>query len=187
MSGAPYPAELAKRVELRDGTRLDVRPIRPEDREIERAFVRGMSDESRYQRFMHAIRDLDERALDGFTRIDYSRDMALIAVVCEAAKETQVAVARYVALDAKECEFAIAVADAWQRRGIGALLMRMLIGIAAARGFVRMRGVILATNRNMIALCEALGFRMEPEPGDATLRVAVRDLQPLPAASEAGA
>ena len=110
-----YPAELVRHLILRDGARVVVRPIRPEDRQIERVFVQKLSDESKYFRFMSALRELNDAMLNRFTQIDYDQEMALIAVVCENALETQIGVARYIArARGTSCEFALAVADAWQ-------------------------------------------------------------------------
>lgn len=94
---ANYPSELIWRWMLPDGTRILIRPIRPEDRWIEREFVRNLSSESRYFRFMSAVNELSEAMLNRFTRIDYARELALIAVVTEDAHEKEIAVVRYVA------------------------------------------------------------------------------------------
>lgn len=75
---------------------MAIRPIRAQDIGIERNFVNGLSVESRYFRFLHTLRELDEATLVRLTAIDYDRDMALIAVVCEGGVEVQVGVARYV-------------------------------------------------------------------------------------------
>ena len=137
----PYPAELVRRVTLRDGTRVVLRPIRPEDRQIEKEFVQKLSDESKYFRFMSALRELNDAMLSRFTQIDYDREMALIAVVCENALETEIGVARYVVSDGgTSCEFAVAVADAWQHRGVGSILLCNLIDAARARGLQTMEG-----------------------------------------------
>ena len=77
----PYPVEPAQSWTLRDGTRIVIRPIRPEDRQIEKDFVRNLSDESRYFRFFNALRDLSETALTRFTQVDYAREMASIALI----------------------------------------------------------------------------------------------------------
>jgi len=81
--GAPmagYPKELESEIALRDGARLRLRPIRPEDAAIEQEFVRNLSDESRYFRFSDAVRELSPRMLAHLTRVDYERHLALIAV-----------------------------------------------------------------------------------------------------------
>lgn len=89
-----YPVELVQDWTLHDGTRVVIRPIRPEDRQIEKDFVHDLSDESRYFRFFNAVRDLSETALTRFKQVDYDRDMALITVISENGRELQVGVAR---------------------------------------------------------------------------------------------
>ena len=76
----PYPVELVADVTLHDGARLHVRPIRPEDAEIERAFVAGLSEETRYFRFFYQLNELTPSMLARFTQVDYDREMALVAV-----------------------------------------------------------------------------------------------------------
>lgn len=173
----PYPVELVWSSTLRDGTRVVIRPIRPEDRRIEQDFVHNLSDESRYFRFFNAVRDLSETALTRFTQVDYDRDMALIAVICENALETQIGVARYsINPDGRSCEFAIAVADAWQRKGIGSRLMHSLTDAARRRGLETMEGLVLSGNARMLALMDGLGFTIDASAGDPTLRHAVKSL-----------
>jgi acetyltransferase len=77
----PYPQHLIERVPLPDGIDLTIRPIRPEDAEMEQDFVRGLSDQTKYFRFMQAIKELTPEMLVRFTQIDYDREMALIGVV----------------------------------------------------------------------------------------------------------
>src|SRR5258706_16062398 len=102
----PYPSELVQRVTLRDGARVVMRPIRPEDRQIEKEFVQGLSDEARYFRFMSALRELNETMLNQFTQIDYDQQMALITLVCGKAQETEIGFARFVVnTDRTTCEF----------------------------------------------------------------------------------
>lgn len=182
-----YPHELIRHLTLRDGTRIVIRPIRPEDREIEKEFVQNLSDESRYFRFLNAIRELSERMLNRFTRIDYQREMALIAVIREGEKEIEIGVARYIVNpDGRSCEFAIVIADAWQHRGIGSQLMAQLMEAARKRGLQTMEGLVLAGNHKMLSLMTALGFRIEAAAGEPTLRRVVKQLDALPAASMPG-
>lgn len=163
----PYPAHLVRSATLADGASLVIRPIRPADAEIEQEFVRNLSAESRYFRFMDALRELSPRMLSHFTSVDYDRHMALVAV-CLAPRETEVAVARYVVgPDDRSCEFAIVVADAWQRRGVGTLLMAALMDAARSRGLKLMHGEVLASNHKMLDLMRRLGFRIVRSPADA--------------------
>ena len=173
----PYPVELVQSSALRDGTRVVIRPIRPEDRQIESDFVRNLSDESRYFRFFNAVRDLSETALTRFTQVDYKSEMALIALIRENGRETEIGVARYVVNpDGRGCEFAIVVADAWQRKGIGSKLMHSLMDIARSRGLETMEGWVLAGNTRMLALMAGLGFTIDAIAGDPSLRHVVKNL-----------
>jgi len=177
----PYPAELIQAFTLRDGTRVMVRPIRPEDRQIEKEFVQRLSDESRYFRFLGAVRELSETMLNRFTRIDYDREMALIAVVCEGGNETEIGVARYaVYADDVSCEFAVAIADAWQGRGLGTLLMLNLISAARKRGLQVMEGIVAARNHKMLGLMTSLGFSVRTDQGDASLKRVIKQLGVCP-------
>ena len=172
----PYPCHLVKYLKLADGAAITIRPIRPEDAVIEQAFVRNLSDESRYFRFMDSLRELSPRMLSHFTQVDYDRHMALIAVTRDGGKETEIAAARYVVTDdGKSCEFAIAVADQWQRKGVGALLMRALMDSARSRGLATMFGEVLASNHKMLQLMQRLGFTSAFDHGDPRLmRVEIR-------------
>ncbi|OOG28763.1 GNAT family N-acetyltransferase [Thioalkalivibrio denitrificans] len=163
----PYPSSLVSRWHLADGTPLTIRPIRPEDARIEQSFVRGLSEQSRYFRFMQAMHELTPEMLVRFTQIDYDREMALIAVMeDERGGELQVAVARYTANpDRRSCEFALVVADDWQGRGIGTHLMQALMQVARSRGLTLMEGEVLAGNSGMLGLARSLGFSTRTLPG----------------------
>jgi len=174
----PYPGHLVEEWPMPDGITLTVRPIRPEDAQIEQAFVRSLSDESRYFRFMQAVHELTQEMLVRFTQIDYDREMALIAVVePDPGVETQVAVARYTANpDKRSCEFAIVVADDWQGRGIGTHLMQSLMRVAKSRGISLMEGEIMAGNAHMRGLMRRLGFKVRANPDDEGVVQAIREL-----------
>lgn len=121
-----YPAEWEWSGCTRDGAPFRVRPIRPDDVERERAFIMGLSGASRYNRMMGTMREPSARLVDQFVHVDYQRTMALVAMTGEGSEECMIAVARYAESDSamQTCEFAIAVAEEWQGRGIGTLLMR---------------------------------------------------------------
>src|SRR5690606_22076260 len=163
--------ELTRRWVLRDDMPLTIRPIRPEDAQLEERFVAGLSERSRYLRFMYVLKELTPEMLSRFTQIDYGREMALIALVDEdGAAAHQVGVARYIVdADGRECEFAIVVADRWQGRGVATRLLRDLIEAARARRLERMNGVVLRENVNMLALARELGFEQRPHPDDTQL------------------
>jgi len=163
----PYPVELETSVRLPSGAVLKLRPIRPEDADLERAFVASMSEQSRYRRFMQHLPALTPQMLARFTQVDYDRELALIALDGAAPAEAIVAVARYVANpDRESAEFAIAVADAWHGRGLGRAMMRALIACAKKRGFRRLLGIVLASNEPMLALSRQLGFVAQRDRDD---------------------
>jgi acetyltransferase len=162
---------------LRDGTRVTIRPICPEDEAREQAFVRGLSTESRYFRFMNTLRELSPGMLHRFTDPDPSREAALVALHSDAGGTRQVGVARYAMTDGGEAgEFALVVADDMQGRGLGTRLMRELLANARARGLRRLEGSVLSSNHRMLALMQALGFDISALPEDQRLRRVVKRL-----------
>ncbi|OBS09517.1 bifunctional acetate--CoA ligase family protein/GNAT family N-acetyltransferase [Acidihalobacter prosperus] len=173
----PYPAHLAQRWQLADGTDIRIRPIRPEDAEVEQSFVLGLSEESKYFRFRQTLNALTPEMLVRFTQIDYDREMAFIAVTGPEDAETEIGVSRYIVNpDRESCEFALVVADAWQRKGIGSRLMEALMRTAHDRGIKRMEGEVVARNQAMLALVARLGFEKRTHPEDSEVRVVSRAL-----------
>jgi acetyltransferase len=173
----PYPTELETVLKLNGGVELRVRPIRPEDAAMERAFVDGLSEQSRYLRFMQHLPSLTPQMLARFTQVDYDREVALLALDGAAGAEAIIAVARYIAnWDGESAEFAVVVADAWQGRGVGFRLMRILIDCARKRGFKRLMGAVLAINASMLAMVAALGFTAQRDPTDPEQMIVTLDL-----------
>jgi len=170
---ANYPQHLVRVRELSDGKTVTIRPIRPDDIEREQAFVRHLSEESRYSRFMAQLHELSASRLRYFTEIDYDRHLALVAIATQDALEVEIGVARYVALPgAGSCEFAIVVDDAWHGSGVASILMAALIDAARERGFTTMEGTVLTTNQRMLKFVRRLGFVVLVDPEDpGTLRV----------------
>ena len=155
----PYPADLVTTWQPPQGERVTLRPIRPEDAGIEQAFVRSLSPESRHFRFMDTLRELTPMMLARFTQIDYDREMAFIATIAREGQEIEVGVCRYITNpDGSSCEYAVVVADDWQRRGLGRRMMMQLIEVARTRGLRTMIGHVLGSNRAMLDLCQSLGF-----------------------------
>lgn len=173
----PYPVDLVKQVQLPDGTDLTLRPIRAEDAQIVQDFVRGMSPQTKYFRFMQSLQELSQPELIRLTQIDYHRELALIATVQADAGEQEIGVARYAMNpDGESCEFALVVADAWQHRGIGSRLMQALMDAARARGFHTLEGEVLGSNQAMLALVRDLGFSVRTSPDDPAVKRVNRSL-----------
>ena len=169
----PYPAHLVKQVQLNDGTDIVIRPIRPEDAEIEAEFIRGLSKESKYFRFMNSLQELSQEMLVRFTQIDYHNEMALIAVHPVDSGEEQIGVARYTTnLDKKSCEFALVVSDQWRGRGIAHHLMTRLMQIARDRDLEWIEGQVLGNNVRMLALMKSMNFQITNDEEDPSVKVA---------------
>ncbi len=183
-SAPAYP----RHTTLRDGTRVVIRPIGPEDARREQAFVRGLSPESRYLRFMNTLRELSPDMLERFTHPDPAREIALVALAEEPEcpgpsgdpvqiGPVQIGVARCVrGPSSDQGEFAIVVADAFQGKGLGTLLMRALMESARGQGLRCIEGLVLATNQRMLDLMTALGFTVHTAIDDPRMRRVAREL-----------
>jgi acetyltransferase len=173
----PYPTNLISHWQLPDGEDIIIRPISPEDAELEQIFVRGLSEEAKYFRFMDTLQELTQNMLVRFTQIDYDREMALIAVLQQDGLEIELGVCRYITNpDGLSCEFALVIADEWQHKGIGLKLMTSLMHVAASKGLRLMEGEVLGTNHAMLALVERLGFSVTTSPDDGAIKRVVKTL-----------
>jgi len=156
---------------------VTIRPLRPDDVGIEREFVSGLSDETRYNRLLGGAIKVTEEYIRRLTHLDWSREVALAAITMLGDAETIIGVARYVIDDSgTDCEFAIVLADAWQGRGIGRRMLAKLVSVARLRGLKRIYGEILSTNNAMLGTVRKLGFRIERHAGDPTLVRATLEL-----------
>ena len=165
---ADYPQHLVRERVLSDGTRVTIRPIRAQDSAMEQDFVRHLSNDSRYFRFMASLRELPSDKLKAFTQIDYDRHMAFVATIRREDRELEIGVARYVATENPgSCEFAVTVNDAWQGSGVAGLLMISLEDAAREHGFKTMEGIVLASNHKMLKFARQLGFKSQHIPGEA--------------------
>src|SRR5262245_40847946 len=113
-----------REIVLRDGTRMRMRSIKPEDREILLAMLRRCSPESLRYRFFRIIKDISENLLDGFPALDGSRHIALVVLPLDYVEQRICAVGRYIVHKHKNdvAEVSFLVEDAMQERGIGTIL-----------------------------------------------------------------
>lgn len=154
---------------LRDGARVLIRPLTPEDREAERAFIQEMSQESRRYRFLCHINAPSEHLLEQLTDLDYVHQVAFAAVSSGTTPEKIIGVSRFSTdKGGRRCECAITVADAWQNKGLGTILMRHLIAVARSLGIERMVSIDDAQNAKMRDLAKHLGFTRRADPDDPT-------------------
>jgi acetyltransferase len=174
----PYPSHLISTWTVPDGTAVTIRPIKPEDAELEVDFVRTLSAETKYYRFMNTMRELPPAMVARLTQIDYDREMAFLATLETDGIEKEIGVCRYaVNPDGESCEFAVVVADDWQHRGLARKLMGVLIETARSRGIQYMNGVFLANNERMLKFVQKLGFVLSNDPEDSSVKLGVLALQ----------
>ena len=143
---------MERRLTLRDGSAVVVRPVEPDDAGLLVEGFEDLSDRSRYARFLTAVPRLPRHWVDDLVDVDH-RDREALGALDPATGEG-IGVARYVRLDEDpaEAEFAIAVVDAWQGRGLGRALLQELVDAARANGIARLSGDVLAENDRMLAL-----------------------------------
>ncbi len=161
----PYPLQYRWEFRTRDGTTVRLRPIRPEDEPRVAAFERGLSPESVFSRYF-STPNLHERTrhdrLAQLCFIDYARQMVLVAETEDAAgNNAVVGLGHLIRMrGAPGSEFALLLADAFQRRGLGTATLQRLIDVARAEGWGPVTAVMLPENRAMQEICQRLGFQL---------------------------
>jgi acetyltransferase len=168
----PYPLHYVGNWTMRDGRQVTIRPIRPEDEPLMVTFHEKLSDRTVYFRYFHVLKLNQRVAHERLTRIcfiDYDREMALVAELRDQATgERQIlGVGRLTKLHGtREGEFAVLVADEYQRLGLGGELLRRLKAVAQSERLELVTGDVLSENMEMVRLCERLGFQSAMKPDD---------------------
>jgi RimJ/RimL family protein N-acetyltransferase len=159
---------------LRDGRRVDIRALKPDDRAGLMAAVARASSQSLYRRFFGVKREFSEQEIAFFVNVDFVSHVALVAVVEENGRPVIVGGARYVVIEPGKAEVAFAVVDQYQGQGIGAALMRHLAAIAREAGLRELIAEVLPDNIPMLKVLERSGlpFSTTREPG--VVHVALR-------------
>jgi acetyltransferase len=178
MATLPYPKRLERSITLRDHTPLAVRPIKPEDAGAVTDLFEHLTVADVRFRFFVAMRELSPTLLRRLTRIDYDRDMALVALLPGEPPGDQPtgALAGIVRLSADiddaRAEYAVAVRSDWKGRGLGSALTQEIIAYARGRGIGEIFGIILADNHVMIGMARKLGFTITNSAEDAGVVIA---------------
>jgi RimJ/RimL family protein N-acetyltransferase len=145
---------------LRDGRRVEIRALRPSDRDELLAAVARTSTESLYRRFFGVKREFTEKEIAFFVDVDFDKHVALVAVVDQGGRQTIVGGGRYVIVRPGTAEVAFAVVDEFQGQGIGAALMRHLITIARSAGLKEFIAEVLPDNAAMLKVFEKSGLAL---------------------------
>lgn len=172
------PPAAGECVKLCNGGCVTFRIMRPDDADSVQAFVRRLSDESRYLRFFSGIDRLSPTMLARFTHPDYPHNCALLATVVEDGQELVIATARYEPTTTiNTAEYALVVADEWHGLGIASRLMRGLTTCAAIAGVELLQGTVLRGNQRMLKLAHGLDFTASIIEDDETIVFTTRYLR----------
>jgi GNAT superfamily N-acetyltransferase len=172
-SVAARAANFAARGVLRDGTAVGIRAIRPDDKERLRAGFEQLSPRSVYRRFLHPVTALTADELRNLTEIDFRDHVSLALTVQDETGEKLIGVARFVrvAPGTDRAEIAVTVADEYQGRGAGTLLLRHLIRLARAGGVRELVGLVLDENQEMLEVLRNLDLPVQRTIEDDVQRV----------------
>jgi acyl-CoA hydrolase/RimJ/RimL family protein N-acetyltransferase len=159
-----YPEELETYRKTKTGMDLLLRPIKISDEHLEKDFLHHLSNRSLYLRFISKRQDMPHDRLQELVVIDYTQEMAIVAIVDEGQKghEKFVGVGRYyIYPDRQSAEIAFAVRDDYQNRGIGQELLSYLTYLAKRQGLLGFTAEVLAANEPMLHVFEKGGFEMQ--------------------------
>src|SRR6516162_1201348 len=159
---------------LRDGRRVEIRALRPEDRADLIAAVARSSAQSLYRRFFAVKRNFAEPEIEFFLNVDFVDHVALVAVVDESGRPGIAGGARYIVVEAGKAEVAFAVVDQYQGRGFGAALMHHLAAIARGAGVKELIAEVLPDNVPMLKVFEKSGFPLSIKREPQVVHVALR-------------
>jgi RimJ/RimL family protein N-acetyltransferase len=159
---------------LRDGRSVEIRALRPDDRDDLLAAVGRTSTQSLYRRFFAVRRSFSEQETDFFLNVDFVNHVALVAMADEGGRPTIVGGGRYIVVAPGQAEVAFAVVDAYQGQGVGAALMRHLTVIAGGAGLQELIAEVLPDNAPMLKVFEKCGLRLSTRRDAGVVHVTLR-------------
>jgi acetyltransferase len=173
----PYPKQWERRLTLTDGTRVFIRPVRPEDEALFHQFLGQVTADDLRLRFFAPVKELSHAFIARLTQLDYARAMAFIAL--EEASGRMLGVVRLHAdANYENGEYAILVRSDLKGHGLGWKLMQLMIDYARHEGLKRIEGQVLRENTVMLQMCRELGFGVAPSPDDLQLEIVSMTLAP---------
>jgi len=161
----PYPTEWERTIELSDGARAFVRPVRPEDDALFRAFFARVTDDDLRLRFFQSVKHFSHEFIARLTQLDYARSIALVAIDPKSG-DMLGAVRLHADADYDRGEYGILIRSDLKGHGIGWKLMQIMIEYAGWQGLNVVEGQVLRENSTMLAMCRTLGFKVKPDPDD---------------------
>jgi RimJ/RimL family protein N-acetyltransferase len=159
MLSVPDTTNYAATEILRNGQRIEIRALRPHDRDDFIAAVNRASTQSLYRRFFSVRRHFSETETAFFLNVDFVNHVALVALVEENSRPTIIGGGRYVVVQPGQAEIGFTVVDKYQGQGVGALLLRHLAAIARQAGLHELIAHVLPDNRAMLKVFERSGLK----------------------------
>lgn len=155
----PYPERLIKPAKLRDGTPIILRPIKPEDEPLWLEMLNSCSKESIYSRFRYDFHFDSHEIATQFCYIDYDREVGIVAEIDFEDRKRLIGVGRLISdPDLDTVEYAVLIADDWQKKELGIILTEYCQTIAKNAGFSRIFAETTKDNKAMVAVFRKLGF-----------------------------
>jgi acetyltransferase len=174
----PYPKEWERRIALPDGRRLFVRPVRPEDEAMFRAFFQKVTPEDLRLRFFAPVKEFSHVFIARLTQLDYGRAMAFVALD-EATGEMLGGVRLHSDANYETGEYAILLRSDLKGKGLGWQLMQLIIAYAASEGLKEIEGQVLSANTVMLDMCRKLGFSITADPNEPEIVIVRLNVAPL--------
>jgi GNAT superfamily N-acetyltransferase len=156
---------------LTNGSKIEIRALRPEDRAGILDAIRRTSDESLYKRFFSFKRTFSDQEIDLYVNVDFSNQVALVAAAMENGQSVIFGGARYILLGPGKAEIAFVVDDAHQGQGIGTLLMKHIGILARQAGLRELIAEVLPSNSGMLNVFRKSGLRMTSSQGPDSIHV----------------
>jgi acetyltransferase len=161
----PYPSQWQRHLEVKDGWRVFVRPIRPEDEPLIHDLLHHVTGDDLRLRFFERMKEFSHEFIARLTQLDYARAMAFVALD-EVTKDMLGVVRIHSDSVYQTGEYAILLRSDVKGRGLGWTLMQLIIAYAKSEGLQRISGQVLQENSTMLNMCRELGFAVKSDPTD---------------------
>jgi acetyltransferase len=164
-----YPSKYIKKITLKDGIDVLLRPIKPEDEFLWLDMFQSFSLETVRYRFFRIIKETPHEMRTRYCNIDYDREIGIVAEVNDKGKKKFIGVTRIILDPGRNdrAEFALVVSDEWHRKGLGSEFLDYTFEIAKDKNLEKLHGIVLKDNIPMISLCREKNFKFsEGDPGE---------------------
>ena len=180
---APYPKAQERHTTLKNGTPVQLRPVRPEDEEMYKVFFTHVLPEDIRLRFFAPVKEFSHAFIARLIQIDYARSFVCVAV--EEATGLMLGVVRLMLdADREHGEYAVLLRSDLKGQGLGWKLMKYMIEFARQEGVKEVEGQVMNENGPMLSMCQALGFRIVDDPQEHGVKKVILDLANPPTEAE---